>query len=337
MRPSHATSPDDLAALLRRARMRHALRLALPVLVVLVLLLAARALWGQQRIPGVGLPIPASIPAAWRSQWCPQLRPPADWAPPAEAIAAGWDWRAQCPSRGWSGWFAEWFPRTTGALRQGWDTDRWGTRNSHTGAYTVREFEYAEVYWDKCGSEYAELWWGRAGHHEDGSAQGGTREHPYTITAAGSAAHAAMVEQARAAGAWPAYMETGLWASGPAPCTRWPFWIRNEVGDAGGPQPTPSPSPVVTPTPTATPPVVATPTPSPTAEPCPECMSCRACPPDPPPCPTCKPQPLRCLDYSDAVKLTMLRVRQGRRPSAERLIQAVEEANARRGCCVACK
>lgn len=250
---------------------------------VAIVLWCAREAYAQGRAPGVGVPIPASIPAEWRSSWCPQLRIKPDnlltWAKPEvfAAMAAAscppgtppgpdgaapvcpWDWQARC-REGWQGWWAEHFPKTRAALIAGWETNAWGTRNSHDGAWTLREIEYAQVFIDKCNAFYR-LWW----EHSDSSDAFGSPAHPYTFTPEGTAAHARIVEQIKADGAWPAFGETGLWPGGPAPCNGWPYWIRNEVGDAPAPTPTPSISPSPTPDPTATPSPtpVATPTPEP--------------------------------------------------------------------------
>lgn len=102
----------------------------------------------QTKIPGVGLPIPI-LPEGWRSNWCPQLKPDDNYTPPPEAVAAGWDWKKSCPLSGWRGWFAEHYPRTVAALRCGWEENRWGTKESHDGNFTILEFEYAEVFIDK--------------------------------------------------------------------------------------------------------------------------------------------------------------------------------------------
>ncbi len=238
-------------------------------LAAVLLLIAAPA---AAATPGVGLPIPESTPAGYRANWCPQLKPPTpdQFVAPPDAVAAGWDWRTRCPARGWSGWFAEEYQRTTIALRNGWETDRWGTRGTHDGQYTLREFEWAEVFWPQCSDEYRALWWERA--HAGGSA-----ENPEVLTTARG--NERMIAAAMARGAWPARGETAA-IDGFAPWAEcgWTYYLRNEIPESEGPT-VPPPVPPTTP-PTQPPTTPPTTPPAECAKPCAAMPAIPAIPPD---------------------------------------------------------
>lgn len=187
-------------------------------------------------IPGVGLPIPASLPENWRSNWCPQLKPPGgEFTPPAEAVAAQWPWREACPSRGWIGGFGEaWQQRTTEALRLAWEIDLWGTKSQYDGNYTVREFEYAVVYVPKTDDMFIE-WWIRQ--------EGGSFENPFVFNDSNAAANAQIINAAKAEEAWPDFGEVGSFTGWSAAPNGWRVYVKNMVVNEGEEPPVEPPTP----------------------------------------------------------------------------------------------
>ncbi len=212
-------------------------------------------------LPGVGLPIPANLPPNWRSQWCPQLKPPGgEFTPPPEAAAAGWDWRLNCPARGWVGGFGEvWQQRTTEALRLAWEIDLWGTKAQYDGNYTVREYEYAVVYVAKNATMFYE-WWKRQ--------EGGSEARPFVFDDSNAAANKIIIDAAKTEQAWPPFGEVDSffgWSGAP---NGWKTYVKNMVRDESEtPVEPPTPPPLPIPPPAEEPPVPPTPTVPPTQPP----------------------------------------------------------------------
>lgn len=222
--------------------------------------------------PGVGLP---GAPAEFNRYWCEQKRPPGRSATCTARAPAGFDCRL-CPSSGWLGNYAEFYPRTIQALETCWRLDFWGTKGQYAGSLQVApdpvtgelsgtEFDWMQVRWARNSAEYRTCWYEE---HQPG----GKRENPYIINEATYQGQRERVKCMKAEGAWPAPGETASYVgydinwpadvcanAFPPPGARpnLPVWVRNDLpashpenqGATPPPVPVPAPAPVHTPPP----------------------------------------------------------------------------------------
>lgn len=211
---------------------------ALALLAILAIVAALLMPWGdagaQQLKPGVGLP---GVPRAdFERSWCQQHRPGgcSATAPPTFNCAL-------CPSSGWLGYYAEFFPRAQSMLRGCWELDTWGTRATHDGVQTPAEFDWAQVAVPRSSTPYRECWYER--EH-----LGGAPERAIVIASEADARNwSFVVDAAKAAGAWRegvfAYKGfdpvSGGWRAGGA----WPVWVDNRTAVTPVPAPVPVPVP----------------------------------------------------------------------------------------------
>lgn len=234
---------------------------------------------GQVRQVGVGLP---GVPRPdFHFRWCEQKRPPGRQATCTIEAPADFDCRL-CPSNGWSGYYAEFYQRTTAAMRGAWEANFWGTRTSHDGVVVqsseptpgiiAAEFSWVEVTYPRTHEIYRRFWYEAPGR------EGGTEASPIVIDLSTLRFNTDRIDCIKALGAWPAPGETGSYIGFdpiypadvcanrfPPPGARplWPVWVRNALPADhpvnGGSAP-PPPPPV---------PVPAPPPPEPTTPPCP--------------------------------------------------------------------
>lgn len=289
--------------------------------------------------PGVGVPDPpGGLPWNWTAQWCPQLRPQGqgEWAGHADAVRAGFDWKTQCPQRGWQGWFAEYFPCTEAAICLGWEADLFGTRATHTGNlrrehgriicnYSLRDFHIAEVYWDRSHPAYQLMYALDEFPCKAGSTPADQLPIPVGQRVLRLSGDQWVADTVKVAGRQIVEFASGVRMTVGDEDRKW----RRVTGETPPPPPTPvcgdgriDPGETCATCPADQPSGACAPPPPPTC--CPAGEACSA------PCPPLPPWPAECLpeagmdEHFRVIKERMLGVRQSRRDAADACYRALK-------------